>query len=328
MQTDGSFSSGGGTFNPHLPAVIPRAPPGMAFPDARVVPGHWLILVAAIASSAVGVLGAKVWPYPGKAGDAVTATLAVPQDASHAGDDADRPSLSSRLNRPAAAIASETCRGTQAPTAQLVMSVAPLVLHANEAASLGLRIDGAPEGAQLLICGFAAKSTISAGHSADEQAWTLAASEVADATLNPPPGFVGVMQLDLVLLRADRTVADRKTRQIQWQPPLPDAAATSSSRLVKKPGAEGEIERQLEEAKSLEAAGNLSLARSIFLRLAQAGHPHAAFLYADSFDPISLAKRQLLPPESDLALSRIWYRKAYDLGSQEANARLERLSNW
>jgi hypothetical protein len=324
MQTDSSFSSGGGTFNPHLPAVIPRAPPEMAFPDARVVPGHWLILVAAIASSAVGVLGAKVWPYPGKLGDAVTVTLPAPPDASHAGDDTDRPALSSRLNRPAAAIASETCR-TQGPTAQLVMSMAPLVLHANEPASLGLRIDGAPEGAQLLICGFAAKSTISAGHSADEQTWALPASDVADATLNPPPGFVGVMQLDLVLLRADRTVADRKTRQMQWQ--LPDAVATSSP-LVKKPGTEAEIERQLEEAKNLEAAGNLSLARSIFLRLAQAGHPHAAFLYADSYDPISLAKRQLLPPESDLALSRIWYRKAYDLGSQEANARLERLSNW
>jgi hypothetical protein len=324
METDGSFSSGSGSFNPHLPVVIPRTPPAMAFPDARVVPGHWLILVAVIASSAVGVLGAKVWPYPGKAGDAGTVTL--PQDASHAGDDIDRPSISSRLNRPAAAIASETCR-TQVPTAQLVMSMAPLVLHANEAAPLGLRIDGAPEGAQLLVCGFAAKSTISAGHSTDEQTWALPASDVADATLNPPPGFVGVMQLDLVLLRGDRTVADRKTRQMQWQPQVPDAAATTSP-LVKKPGTEAEIERQLEEAKSLEAAGNLSLARSIFLRLAQAGYPHAAFLYADSYDPISLAKRQLLPPDSDLALSRIWYRKAYDLGSQEANARLERLSNW
>jgi len=41
-----------------------------------------------------------------------------------------------------------------------------------------------------------------------------------------------------------------------------------------------------------------------------------------------LAKRQLLPPESNLELARSWYRKASDLGSQEANARLERLLNW
>jgi hypothetical protein len=326
MQTDGSFSSGAGAFNPRLPAVIPRTPPGMALPHARVVPGHWLILVTVIASSGVGILGAKVWPYPGKPGDTVTVTLAGPQDASHAGDDTDHPSLSSRLNRPAAAIAGETCR-TVASTPQLVMSIAPLVLHANEPAPLGLRIDGALEGAQLIICGFAAKSTISAGHSGDEQTWTLPASDAADATLIPPPGFVGVMQLDLVLLRADRTVADRKTRQLQWQPQVPDLAAMSSP-LAKKPSAEAETERHLEEGKSLAAAGNLSQARVIFLRLAQAGNPHAAFLYADSYDPISLAKRQLLPPESDLALSRTWYRKAYDLGSQEANARLERLSTW
>jgi hypothetical protein len=94
------------------------------------------------------------------------------------------------------------------------------------------------------------------------------------------------------------------------------------------PDAETEIERQIEEGKLLQAAGNLSLARGIFLRLAQAGNPHAALLYAESYDPISLAKRQLWPPDSDLALARIWYRKAYDLGSPEAKARLERLSAW
>jgi TPR repeat protein len=36
----------------------------------------------------------------------------------------------------------------------------------------------------------------------------------------------------------------------------------------------------------------------------------------------------LLPPESDLALARTWYRKAFDLGSQDANGRLERLTTW
>jgi TPR repeat protein len=70
------------------------------------------------------------------------------------------------------------------------------------------------------------------------------------------------------------------------------------------------------------------LARGVFQRLAQAGDSRAAFLLAETYDPISLAKRQLLPPESDPELARIWYRKASEGGSPEANARLDRLSNW
>ncbi|MBO0751045.1 MAG: hypothetical protein J2P53_02975 [Bradyrhizobiaceae bacterium] len=320
MHSDGFGSGGGQEFNARLPAIIPSTPPEMDLPDTRVA-GRWIVLVTAIAASGIGVLGAKVWPYPNRPGNVVIASLAGSSDASRAAEDT--PALL-RPNTPAA-ITKDTCHAP-APAPQLVMSMTPQLLHVNEAAPLGLRIDGAPEGAHLVVCGFAAKSTLSAGQRADEQTWTLPVSDVADASLIPPPGFVGAMQLELVLLRADSTVADRKTWQVRWEPQMPGAAGMPTPPT--KTAADIETDKQIEEGKRLEAAGNLSQARGIFLRLARDGNPHGAFWYADSYDPISLARHQLLPPESDLGLARIWYRKAYDMGSQEANARLERLSSW
>jgi hypothetical protein len=188
-------------------------------------------------------------------------------------------------------------------------------------------VEGAPNGAQVIICGFAAKSIISVGNSIDEKTWTLPVSDVADANLIPPPEFVGSMKLEAVLVNPDETIADRRTLQLQWRPQMQAAPGVSSAGEKRDTG-DAEVEKQLEEGKRLQAAGNLLLARGIFLRYAQAGHSRAAFLYADSYDPISLAKRLLLLPESDSSVARIWYRKASALGSQEASTRLERLATW
>jgi TPR repeat protein len=35
-----------------------------------------------------------------------------------------------------------------------------------------------------------------------------------------------------------------------------------------------------------------------------------------------------MPPDSDPAAARLWYRRAAELGAQEANVRLERLEKW
>lgn len=236
------------------------------------------------------------------------------------------PSIARVATTPIVGIDGDVCH-TGFPVPQLVVSGPPTALPAEAPASLGLTVEGAPDGAQLIICGFAAKSIISVGKSIDEKTWTLPVSDVADASLIPPPGFVGPMNLDVVLVNPDKSVAARRMLQLRWQPQMRAVLVMPSAREKKDVG-ETEVERQLEEGKRFQAAGNFSLARGIFLRYAQAGHPRAAFLYADSYDPISLAKRQLLPPESDASAARIWYRKAFEWGSQEASIRLERLATW
>jgi TPR repeat protein len=127
------------------------------------------------------------------------------------------------------------------------------------------------------------------------------------------------MKLTIVLMNPDHTLAARQTLQLQWLPQTPGLPA--APRMA-------EVNGQLEEGKRLMAARNLTAARAIFQRLALSGDSRAAFLLAETYDPISLARHQLPPPDSDVEKARQWYRRASEKGSAEAVARLERLSNW
>src|SRR5262249_20133323 len=104
------------------------------------------------------------------------------------------------------------------PTPQLLVNGPPTVLPAEAPASLGLKVDSAPDGAQLVICGFAAKSLFSVGRPIDEKTWTMPVSDTARATLLPPKGFVGLMKLVVALLNPDMSLADRRSLHLQWLP--------------------------------------------------------------------------------------------------------------
>lgn len=366
MHNDGeNFDHGNGwTVNSHLPAIIPPAGQPVAVPYRRrlgfTLP-HWRTILLAVSfasiASVTGFLTAALWPWAhhDKTGPVVMAILpslasdsladenpardSLPRDnpagnnltrdnvtpekeASNAGGSADPGANTTNLAAtPSAGIDSGPCH-VSAPAPQLV---ANMVLRADEPASLGLKVEDAPEGAQLVVCGLAANSVFSAGQSIDEKTWTLPASEIAKATVTPPRGFVGPMRLDVALLNTDKTLADRRTLDLQWLlPEAPPAPSVKTPRKVDDP----QLNKLLEDGVRFKAAGNLADARVIFSRIAQAGDSRAAFMLAETYDPISLAKRQLLPANSDIELARIWYRKASALGSQEAPGRLERLATW
>jgi hypothetical protein len=328
MDNDGGSFSGDSdwTYSARLPVVIPATRPPVAARVWRLARPHWrLVLVAALAST-VGILTATLSPYHNKLSAVAPPSLPAHDASSNAGAN-HAPVTTKLIAKPSAGIDGETCKATfRAP--QLVVGVPPALLPTGEPASLGLTVDGAPEGAELVICGFAAKTLISAGHSIDEKTWTLPVAELAYATLLPPPGFVGPMRLAVVLVNTDKSIADRRTLILQWLPPTPAPPAVASMSPMPAKNDISEINKGLEEGKRLKAAGNLALARGIFQRYAQRGDSRAAFLLAETYDPISLARRQLLPPESDPELARIWYRKAAEGGSHEANARLERMATW
>jgi hypothetical protein len=337
---------GGWTDNPHPPAIIPPSGQPMAAPFGRRVGftlshGRSILLAVSFASiaSATGFLTAALWPWAhlDKTGPVVMAILpsltgnslagetpardtpAGDKEASNAGDSTDTDANMTNLAATPAAGIIDPCQITS-PAPQLVVN---MVLHANEPASLGLKVESAPEGAQLVICGLAANAVFSAGQSVGEKTWTLPASEIAKATVTPPQGFVGPMKLDVALLNTDKTLADRRTLDLQWLPETPPAPSVKPQKVE-----DAQLNRLLEDGVRLKAAGNIADARAIFSRIAQAGDSRAAFMLAETYDPIALAKRQLLPADSDMELARIWYRKAHALGAQEASGRLERLATW
>jgi hypothetical protein len=362
MDNGGNYDDDNGwMFNPRLPAVIPLPPVPVVVPLSRrfAVPFWGLIALATFGSVLAGALAATLWPwdYHSKTSGVVavqphddstsTATQVTRMDSSPAGlntsnlipVDLNETNLNttnvgaSRQIRitpipvqpaaaePSAQTAHDACH-MKPSGPQLVLNLQRAVLPSDEPASLGLTVDSAPDGAHLVICGFAAQSVFSVGHALDENTWTVPASMVADATIMPPRGFVGPMDLAVMLVNTDSSLADRKVVHLQWLPqaqPVPQMPA---------PHDFAKHDSLLSYAAHLKAIGNLADARQIFSRVARTGDPRGAFMLAETYDPISLAKHQLLPKDSDLELARIWYRKASDLGSPDAPNRLDRLTNW
>jgi len=296
-------------------SVLPRKAfaPRMDDADSRRVPGHWLILLSAIAASALGVLGAKVWPYYAKR-TVDAAAVALPDTAAPV----------PRPTQPAASITGDSCLAPLA-SPRIAMNLRPVVVTGTDAAPLRLSIDGDTEAMQVAVCGLPPKSVVTGGQAVNPTTWALQVSELAEAALVPPPGFAGEMQVGLVLVRADRTIADRRTLRFMWQPArTPTPAAVS---LAARASTDHEADRQIEEARRAQAAGDAAQARKILRHFAPTD-ARAAFMLADTYDPIVLAKPRSLPSDADLEAARLWYKKAADLGALDANARLERLEQW
>jgi hypothetical protein len=222
------------------------------------------------------------------------------------GNETGEVSVLSRLSAPAAG----DPRSASSPVARLVVTAAPGALQLDEGSTLGLGIDGAADGAQLVIGGYAAGSVFSVGQSIGENTWSFPASRIENATLIPRRGFVGVMDVTITLMLANGVVADRRTVRLEW--------------LFSRQISPGEISALLARGNALVATGDLSAARLVYQRAAEAGNARAAFALAGTYDPIVLkTSGQSLQP--NVATARTWYRRAKDLGSKEALDRLERL---
>ena len=174
--------------------------------------------------------------------------------------------------------------------------------------------------AVVAISGLAPGSILSAGKPMAPNAWLLSAAEFNAASVTPPRGFVGVMNLVLEFRLANNTVVDRKYLQLEWSrngsaaPPKPAALggdADDNNALMIKKGADFAARR------------DIAAARLIFRRAAQSGDAAAAFALAKTYDPLVL--RKLGSREegfSDIALAQSWYERAQDLGSMAAPERI------
>jgi len=324
MSIDQTESGSGQPPDPGLPAVI--MPAAFKDVDRGPVRSHRTTVITAIGAAVLGVLVARLWPHtaglstttatlPGAAAPSLP-ELSLPGAA--AGPvDPDRP-----LPSPPDTVLTASC-SAPLPSPRIALNLPPAVMAANETAALGVGIDGATEGVQVAVCRLPPKSIVSSGRSLDDTTWTLAASELPEATVVPPPGFAGEMQLDLALVTADGTLTDRRTLRFEW-PPAQSGDVVSLTPLTTS--LDPEIDGQLQEAGRLHAAGNLIKARAILRRYATED-ARAAFMLADTYDPLSLTIPQTMP-DADPAAAHLWYKKAAELGAADANARLERLEQW
>ena len=218
-----------------------------------------------------------------------------------------------------------------------------------DAIPLGVSLADAGGDAALLISGLPFGSTISTGVSMGGDNWLLSASELSNAAVRPPPGFVGAIDLAIELRLADDTVADRQSLRLTWvgtpetAPAITAAPTTAVTAPVGTPSIGSpnsqaasaplrrldreEIADLLKRGEEFMAAGNLSLARLPLRRAAEAGDPQAAFALATTYDPMLLGTRGVIGVVPDIAMARAWYEKAKEFGSAGASLRLEVLAS-
>ena len=88
-----------------------------------------------------------------------------------------------------------------------------------------------------------------------------------------------------------------------------------------------ELAALLKRAKGLLAIGDITSARLLLERAADAQEAEAALMLAGTYDPQVLGSQDMRSVAPDAAAARVWYQKAAQLGSADAKRRLGQLQN-
>lgn len=104
--------------------------------------------------------------------------------------------------------------------------------------------------------------------------------------------------------------------------PAPREAAPAPVRRIDP----DELASLLKRAKSLLAIGDITSARLLLERAADAQEPEAALMLAGTYDPQVLGTQDLRSVTPDPEAARAWYQKAAQMGSADAKRRLGQLN--
>lgn len=107
-------------------------------------------------------------------------------------------------------------------------------------------------------------------------------------------------------------------------PPVVEEPAAAPVRQIDP----AEVAVLVRRGEELVKTGDLSGARLLLQRAADARHAGATFALATTYDPIMLKQMPVLGVSGDVGLARQWYERARDLGIKEATVRLEALARW
>ncbi|CAN7658173.1 hypothetical protein LJR220_006214 [Bradyrhizobium sp. LjRoot220] len=112
-----------------------------------------------------------------------------------------------------------------------------------------------------------------------------------------------------------------KTGVVAIEPAAPEPA--QAARRVDP----DELAALLKRAKGLLAIGDITSARLLLERAADAQEADAALMLAGTYDPQVLGKQDMRSITPDPAMARLWYQKAAQFGSSDAKRRLSQIQN-
>jgi hypothetical protein len=133
--------------------------------------------------------------------------------------------------------------------------------------------------------------------------------------------------------RDEIAVALRTAHQSQGpaevQQPAAAVATATAPAAIAPPAARRidseELANLMTRAKSLLASGDISPARLLLERAAEAQEASAALMLAQTYDPTVLGTQDIRNITPDPAMARHWYQRAAQLGSADAQRRLSQL---
>jgi curved DNA-binding protein CbpA len=170
---------------------------------------------------------------------------------------------------------------------------------------LGVQVSDEAVGLAVEITGLTSGMTVSAGRSLGTGRWRVLASDLAGAVVHLPSRCQGAIELTAELRLSDDSVVDRQSlRRIDQR----------------------QIALLIERSRALINEGDVAAARTALLRAAEGRDARAALVLGATYDPIMLSSVPTVGLAADVSLARGWYEKARDLGSPDAQERLNLLA--
>jgi hypothetical protein len=282
------------------PVVLPP-PPEPVRSQRSVVP-------YAVAAGVACLAGLAVYVATGK--------MSLPESLTTAGSDA--------LMRVAAYAPRAAEPASQLPVVPAVrLVIEGASIENGDVIPVGVKAEGPIDGALAIVSGLVAGTVLSVGRPWGATGWVVPAHELAGAHVRPPQGFVGTMDYTIALRLPDGTLADTQTMRLEWRDnsTTPNAAPPATGRRLDSE----ELTALLKRGQELFETGDLSSARLLLRRAAEAGDPRAALILAATYDPNVLKELGVYGSAPDVAMAQAWYEKAKEFGSREAPRRLELL---
>jgi hypothetical protein len=172
--------------------------------------------------------------------------------------------------------------------------------------------------------------------------WRIPAAKLSGAAMLPPRRFSGAVDLEVELRLADDTLVESRSVHWAWamtEPKLaPETPAPEKLAPAKLAAEEIAPEKDaaavklaaenttllLTKAEGLLVQRDISAARLVLRRAANAGDARAALLLGGTYEGCLLYPR--CSADADRATARTWYEMAAEFGSAEARERLDRLA--
>jgi TPR repeat protein len=191
--------------------------------------------------------------------------------------------------------------------------------------------------ARILVGSFAviAAAGIAAMFSSDAtRAIIVNAKASLAATLNQPNG-PSREEISAALKTARQIEADVRQPAPVVASPVVAPAVVAPAVVAPPPAPAPRVEKidpdtlagMMSRAKSLMAIGDISSARLLLERAAEAQEADAAFMLGQTYDPAVLGSQDIRSISADPAKARNWYQKAAQLGSADAQQRLAQMQN-